>query len=160
MFADWLSLKQDTFEGRKEHFHRVLRNTECNSVGGDFFPTILTPDMQALRDVVLSTRHVGAPFDDLRQFKESCISGSTLPRAVSVSATVWTVVLQLYVSSFCRPAVCKDLWNYIIGQQPGKVRLAGSTMYTPDQLTPFQAEGCAGRSVVLRSRRACRHSSR
>ena len=86
--------------------------------------------MQALRDVVLSTRHVGAPFDDLRQFKESCITGSTLPRAISVSATVWTVVLQLYVSSFCRPAVCKDLWNYIIGQQPGKMELGILSPFT------------------------------
>ena len=70
-------------------------------------PTVVTPDLHALRDAVGGVRHVGGVCDDLRRFKvlsalalslarslapsltqtlraqEACVTGSTLPQGVS-----------------------------------------------------------------------------
>jgi hypothetical protein len=72
---------------------------------------IVTPDINALREITVSTRHIGAACDELRRFREACITGSTLPQ--NSKGLLWSSVLHLYMSSYCRPAIAKDLWAHI-----------------------------------------------
>ena len=90
-------------------------------LGGADLPVVVTPDLQALREVLLTTRQVGAACDELRRFRESCITGSTLPPSVVGSHAVWTVTLQLYMAAYCKPVVYKDLWNQVISAHSGGV---------------------------------------
>ena len=53
--------------------------------------------------------------------QETCITSAALPAPVGRSLGVWTITLQLYLASYCRPAVCKDLWNQIVSSQQGGI---------------------------------------
>lgn len=72
---------------------------------------IVTPDLDALREVTVATRHVGPACDNLRRFREACITGCTLPQ--NSKGLLWSSVLHLYMASYCRPAIAKDLWAHI-----------------------------------------------
>ena len=70
---------------------------------------IVTPDLDALREVTIATRHIGPACDDLRRFREACITGSTLPQ--NSKGLLWSSVLHLYIASYCRPAIAKvKIW--------------------------------------------------
>jgi hypothetical protein len=69
--------------------------------------TIVSPDLQALKMFISETQHSGAPCQSLRLFRENCIPGGS--RGMN-----WTTVLRLYLSAYCRPVVCKDLWCHTL----------------------------------------------
>ncbi len=69
--------------------------------------TIVTPDVHTLKTFILETQHSGSPCQSLRQFRETCIPGGS--RGMN-----WTTVLRLYLSAYCRPSICKELWGYTL----------------------------------------------
>ena len=89
---------------------------------------IIAPDLHALREVVTGTRHSGVACEEVRQFKEACISGSTIQHAGR--GVLWTSVLQLYIASYCRPAVAKDLWSHIIAMHMNTASSDASWLHT------------------------------
>ena len=90
----------------------MCRILGCNAVLGNAVASmvIVTADATALRDAVMGTKHTGAPCDELRRFRDMCVSGSM----VTSSCLMWTAVLQLYLASYCRPMVAKDLFTHIL----------------------------------------------
>ena len=60
--------------------------------------------------MLAETKHVGAACHDLKDFRETCITGSVLPQQLT-RGLVLTVVLQLYAAAYCRPQAAKVfLW--------------------------------------------------
>ena len=76
--------------------------------------TIITPDINALKEFIKETHHSGPPHACLRLFKERCIPGTVH----------WSTVLRLYLAAYCQP-VAKELWQFAIMMAGGG--LCGST---------------------------------
>ena len=110
----FLACLPDSVSERKSMMERVLG---CNAALANVVAgiAVVTPDIAALRDAVMGTKHAGAACDDLRRFREACVSASM----INGSCLMWTAVLQLYLASYCRPSVAKDLLGYITSHYAG-----------------------------------------
>ena len=110
LIAYFLACLPDTAGNRADMMCRLLG---CSPATGNTVAsiTVVTPDISALREAVMGTKHAGAPFDDLRRFSDSCVSASML----NGNALMWSAVLQLYMASYCRPSIAKDLHGLITG---------------------------------------------
>lgn len=99
----------DSCGDKKGNIARVLG---CNSVLSAAISNmvIVTPDLNALRDAVMGTKHAGGACEELRRFRECCVSATM----INSNCLTWTAVLQLYLASYCRPMVTKDLFTHIL----------------------------------------------
>ena len=108
LIAYFLACLPDAVGDKKGVMARVLG---CNSGLGNAVASVavLTPDVTAVRDAVMGTKHAGVPCEDLRRFRDSCVSTSM----INGGTLLWTAVMQLYMVSYCRPTVMKELLGQI-----------------------------------------------
>lgn len=94
---------------------------------------VSTPDVRALKEVILGTVHSGPPFEALQRFRDACVYGGTGSVGgvahIKTLGISWTPILQLYLCSYCRPCISKDLWNSVL-----RIILSGE-QYNPETLS-------------------------
>jgi hypothetical protein len=74
--------------------------------------TIMSPDVQELRRIIMDTHYTCAPTDTLRRFKERCISSCLI--SAGKRSVSWSTVMRLYLAAYARAEIRKDLWSYVL----------------------------------------------
>lgn len=82
--------------------------------------TILSPDIQELRKIIMETHYTITPSETLRRFKDQCVSNCI----VMNGRLNWTIVMRLYMAAYCRPGISKDLWCYVLSNSSLNVIVA------------------------------------
>lgn len=98
-------------EKKEHHLGRV--------VGGDPIVlssmlgiSIMSPDIQELRRIIMDTHYTRAPTDAMRRFKEKCISSCLI--SAGKRSVSWSTVIRLYLAAYSRVEISKDLWSYVL----------------------------------------------
>jgi hypothetical protein len=73
--------------------------------------TILSPDVQELRKIIMDTQYTLKPSETLKNFRNKCISNCL----VMTKGLNWNTVMRLYMAAYSRPEISKDLWCYVLG---------------------------------------------
>jgi hypothetical protein len=110
--AYYLVCLPDEYHADKEqHLSRV--------VGGDpivlssmLGMSIMSPDIQELRRIIMDTHYTRAPTDAIRRFKEKCISSCLI--SAGKRSVSWSTVMRLYLAAYSRVEISKDLWSYVL----------------------------------------------
>lgn len=88
--------------------------------------TIMSPDVQELRRIVMETHYSVAASDSMRLFKERCISSCLI--TAGKRSVNWTTVVRLYLAAYSRPEIRKDLWAHVLqSESHGYVRASSET---------------------------------
>jgi len=70
---------------------------------------LVTPDMHALKLFFDETHFYGEPFTALKLFRQTC-----LPPIINANKPIhWSIVFRLYLCTFCKRQLIKDLWLHI-----------------------------------------------
>jgi hypothetical protein len=70
---------------------------------------LVTPDIHALKLFFQETHFFGEPFTALKQFRQAC-----LPPIITTNKAIhWSTVFRLYLCTFCKRELIKDLWLHI-----------------------------------------------
>ena len=72
--------------------------------------TILSPDVQELRKIIMDTQYTLKPSETLRNFRNKCISNCL----VMTKGLNWNTVMRLYMAAYSRQEISKDLWCFVL----------------------------------------------
>jgi hypothetical protein len=74
--------------------------------------SIMAPDVQELRRIIMDTHYTRAPTDAIRRFKDRCISSCLI--SAGKRSVSWSTVMRLYLAAYSRVEIRKDLWSYVL----------------------------------------------
>ena len=74
--------------------------------------SIMSPDLQELRRIIMDTQYTKAPNEAIRRFKERCISSCLI--SAGKRSVPWSTVMRLYLAAYSRMEISKDLWSFVL----------------------------------------------
>ena len=107
-------------------------------VGGDMIllaniqsMTILSPDIQELRKIIMETQYTTTPTETMRKFKEKCVNNCLV---MTKGLSHWTTIARLYMAAYSRQEIRKDLWCYVLSSSTQLDTLTTASSESPSFL--------------------------